>query len=44
MREKNADMLRSSPKASKASNQPSGDGRKPPVGWKKNADGTFSKE
>jgi hypothetical protein len=42
MREKNADTLRSSPKASKASNQSSD--RKPPAGWKKNADGTFSKE
>jgi hypothetical protein len=45
MREKNADMLRSSPKkASSTSNQPSGDGRKPPAGWKRNSDGTFSRE
>jgi hypothetical protein len=45
MREKNADMLRSSPKkASSTSSQSSSDERKPPAGWKRNSDGTFSKE
>jgi hypothetical protein len=44
MREKNADMLRSSPKVSTTPKQSPSVDRKPPVGWKKNADGTFSKE
>jgi len=45
MREKNADVLRTSPKKNSSStNQSSAGDRKPPAGWKKNADGTFSKE
>jgi hypothetical protein len=45
MRDKNADTLRTSPKpsGSPAAGQSGGE-RKPPAGWKKNPDGTFSKE
>jgi hypothetical protein len=47
MREKNADTLRTSPKAPAPTGQSSGQSgaeRKPPKGWKKMPDGSFEKE
>jgi len=44
MREKNADTLRTSPKAPAPAAGQSGGERKPPKGWKKMPDGSFEKE